>query len=87
MDHVSDSSVDKWNIFQVAGKEDIETIESMPHGTMIVWDSLDRIVEKPINKKSEDHFLSIAAKVKRHTEIMVFHRYLEKRKTKDLFQW
>lgn len=83
MDYVSDSS-GEWNIFQIAENEDIEAVESVGHGTLIVWNSLDRIVEKPVKRNSEDHFLSIAAKVKRHTE-MVFHRYLENGKLRIYF--
>lgn len=65
-----------WNILEIADDDDILLVNQMETGTMVVWEHLDRIVGTNESLITEDDFLSIAEKIKRHLE-MVFHRYIE----------
>ncbi|EPR65482.1 ATP-binding protein [Cyclobacterium qasimii] len=73
-----------WNILEIADDEDIATVNDIGTGTMIVWEHLDRIVGTKTSPNTEDDFLRVGEKVKRHLEL-VFHRYLEKSKLKITF--
>ncbi|MEP5341051.1 MAG: ATP-binding protein [Algibacter sp.] len=73
-----------WNILEFAEERDIDIVNQMEAGTMIIWENLDRIVGTPKLLNSEDDFFSVAEKIKRHLE-MVFHRYLENGKLNIIF--
>lgn len=73
-----------WNILEIADEKDIEKVEEMETGTMVVWEHLDRIVGVKESLITEDDFLSVAEKIKRHLE-MVFHRYIENGRINIIF--
>lgn len=78
-----------WKILNVANPGDIARVQSMKTGTLVVWENPDRLTSrsKKRNKRKnteEDDFYKTAAKIKRHIE-MIFHRYLETRKIKIIF--
>lgn len=83
MNYVTDQD-GGWNIFQIADDEDIRSIEATAKGTMVIWQDMDRITGTAEKLISEDDFLSIADKVKRHAE-MVFHRFIESGKLNIIF--
>jgi hypothetical protein len=73
-----------WNILEIADTDDIELIKGLGTGTMVVWEHLDRIVGTQESLNTEDDFLSVAEKIKRHLE-MVFHRYIENGRINIIF--
>lgn len=73
-----------WNILEIAEEGDVEKVNQMANGTMVVWEHLDRITGNSDEPDAEDDFLDVAEKVKRHLE-MIFHRYLETGKLNILF--
>lgn len=82
IDYATDKQTGGWHILHYADPKDIEEIEGMKQGTMVVWEHLDRMVEN--DEKSADEFYEIAGKIKRHIE-MVFHRFLENNQLKIWF--
>jgi hypothetical protein len=85
IDYVIDPETEGWKIVQVAEEEDIKLVEDMTTGTVVIWENLDRIMEVRKEKLlKEDDFYAVAAKVKRHIE-MVFHRYIETGKLNVIF--
>jgi hypothetical protein len=62
-----------WMLFEgpAPGSEDFTDIRAA-HGTLVLWESMDRIVTKAF---SPDHFLDLADEVEQHLA-MVFHRLL-----------
>lgn len=84
LDYVTAPDTEGWTILQAAEKDDLHKAEKMLHGTIVIWDNLDRIIELDKEEYSEDDFYLVAEKVKRHIE-MVFHRYLETGKLKIVF--
>lgn len=53
-------------------------LEKKNHGTMVIWEELDRIVA---NKFTIDDWLNLIDQIEAHLS-MVFHRYLEKKEKK-----
>lgn len=84
LDYLTTSETEGWTILQIASEEDLDTVEKMSNGTVVVWDNLDRIIEFGKEGYSEDDFYMVAEKVKRHIEL-IFHRYLETGKLKIIF--
>ncbi|MFT6923338.1 MAG: hypothetical protein ACJA1C_002351 [Crocinitomicaceae bacterium] len=70
-----------WNILEIADESDIQEVDKMDTGTMVVWEQLDRIIGTSETLTNEDNFLSSADKIKRHLE-MIFHRFIESGKLK-----
>jgi hypothetical protein len=57
----------------------IQPLESMPQGTIVLWEKLDRVVgtdTDPMDRRAEDAFLRLAERTERHLG-MIFHRYLD----------
>lgn len=79
LDHVQQT--DRWSLKKSAsqkGDELASPIDTMTHGTLVVWEKLDRIVGNAIaeDEKARDTFLTTVAQIKEHLE-MVFHQLLE----------
>jgi len=58
----------------------LNDLGNMPHGTIVLWEDLDRVVgeAKIDDQKAQDDFLEAVEVVENHLA-MVFHRFLEKR--------
>jgi hypothetical protein len=66
-----------WNILNTADKKDIERVNNLKNGTLVVWEELDRIIENGDSVVDQkDNFLDVADKIKRHLEL-IFHRFIE----------
>jgi Histidine kinase-, DNA gyrase B-, and HSP90-like ATPase len=81
LDYVN--QVDEWRLLHFPAEgaaEKLNTLESMIHGTIVLWECLDRVVgeTKQNDKKAQDDFLETVEIVENHLA-MVFHRFLEKR--------
>jgi hypothetical protein len=81
LDYVN--QVDEWRLLHGSAKgsaQKLNTLESMPHGTVVLWEVLDRVVGevKSDNQKAQDDFLETVEVIENHLA-MVFHRFLEKR--------
>ena len=71
---------DEWRLLKspAAGSQQrLSALDVMDHGTVVLWECLDRVVgdAKPDNELVHDHFLRAIEDVKLHLE-MVFHRFL-----------
>jgi len=84
LNYITAPETEGWTILHVADQTDLVNAERMTNGTVVIWDTLDRIVELKKKEYSKDDFYIVAEKVKRHLE-MVFHRYLETGKLKIVF--
>lgn len=76
LDFLAASADDGWHLLEGShpGSEiHIEALSDWDHGTLVLWELLDRVVTKGSTSKD---FLSIADSVEQHLG-MVFHRYLE----------
>ncbi len=81
LDHVK--QVDEWQLLHSAATgsdEKLASLQDMEHGTIVLWECLDRIVgdAKVENQKAQDDFLESVEDVEKHLGV-VFHRFLEKR--------
>jgi len=81
LDYVN--QVDEWRLLRspVGGSaEKLNTLESMIHGTIVLWECLDRVVgeAKTNDQKAQDDFFETIEVIENHLA-MVFHRFLEKR--------
>ncbi len=81
LDYVN--QVDEWRLLHTAAEgsaQKLNALETMSHGTIVLWECLDRIVgnAKTDDQKAEDDFLEMIEIVENHLA-MVFHRFLEKR--------
>lgn len=80
LDHVK--QVDEWQLLHSAAAgsdEKLASLQDMEHGTIVLWECLDRIVgdAKVDNQKAQDDFLEAVEEVEKHLGV-VFHRFLEK---------
>jgi hypothetical protein len=87
LDYVN--QVDEWRLLHGCAKGSVQklnALESMPHGTMVLWEVLDRVVgeAKSENQKAQGDFLETVEVVENHLA-MVFHRFLEKRHPLNLW--
>ena len=81
LDHVK--QVDEWQLLHsaaIGSEEKLASLQGMEHGTIVLWECLDRIVgdAKVENQKAQDDFLESVEEVEKHLGV-VFHRFLEKR--------
>jgi Histidine kinase-, DNA gyrase B-, and HSP90-like ATPase len=75
--------VDDWRLLHTPAEgsaQKLNDLGNMPHGTIVLWECLDRIVgrAKTNDQKAQDDFLEAVEVVENHLA-MVFHRFLEKR--------
>ena len=76
LDVIAQSKDDGWHLLEGPAKGSqalIAPLESQTHGTIVLWENLDRIVTSGY---SEQDFLDAVDRVEQHLA-MVFHRYLE----------
>ena len=78
LDHIA--KVKDWHLLRSATEEGISrlsVLEHLSHGTVVVWEKLDRLVGEASasNVKSRRHFLDAVKSVEDHIA-MVFHRYM-----------
>lgn len=81
LDYVT--QVDEWRLLHAPAEssaQKLNDLETMSHGTIVLWECLDRIVgvAKTDDPKAQDDFLEAVEVVENHLA-MVFHRFLEKR--------
>ena len=81
LDYVN--QVDEWRLLRSPAEgsaEKLNDLESMIHGTIVLWECLDRVVgeAKTNDQKAQDDFFETIEVVENHLA-MVFHRFLEKR--------
>lgn len=79
LDYVADVAKD-WKILHgpARGSEHfLAALERVPHGTLIVWEKLDRLVggSNTNDRRAHDAFLGVVERVAFHVS-MVFHRFL-----------
>lgn len=80
LDHIA--RVRDWQLLKeaVPGPHSrLDAINELAHGTLVLWEELDRIVQgnpEPSNEKAHDAFLELAEQVQNHLA-MVFHRFLD----------
>jgi Histidine kinase-, DNA gyrase B-, and HSP90-like ATPase len=77
------NQVDEWRLLRSPAEgsaEKLNNLESMIHGTIVLWECLDRVVgeAKTNDQKAQADFLETVKVVQNHLA-MVFHRFLEKR--------
>lgn len=75
--------VNEWRLLREPAHEStqrLQVLETMPSGTLIVWEHLDRVVASATtnDQKAHNDFLE-AIEVVEHHLAMTFHRFLEKR--------
>jgi Histidine kinase-, DNA gyrase B-, and HSP90-like ATPase len=75
--------VDDWRLLHTPAEgsaQKLNDLGNMPHGTIVLWECLDRIVDraKTNDQKAQDDFLETVEVVENHLA-MVFHRFLEER--------
>lgn len=76
LDVIAKSQDDGWLLLEGTANGSqvlIMPLENQAHGTLVLWENLDRIVTTGY---SEQDFLDVVDRVERHLA-MVFHRYLE----------
>lgn len=79
LDILRDDSSGFWSLLEgpAQGSERfLESLENLDHGTLVLWENMDRIV--PGGVKSQD-FLEVIDVIEKHLA-MVFHRYIASRK-------
>ena len=79
LDHVA--RVEEWQLLKnpaVGSDEILKPLLKLAHGTMVLWEDLDRVVGNVLTSDSGSHddFLSLIDRVESHLG-MVFHRFLE----------
>ena len=75
LDVLAASTDDGWHLMEgpaAESRQRLEPLSTVPHGTLVLWEILDRIVTRGF---SEQDFLDLMDVVERHFA-MVFHRYL-----------
>ena len=73
-------ATNNWQLLRVEPKDltgDVEKLEELKHGTMVVWERLDRLVGdvSSDNTRARQQFLASIRSVEEHVA-MVFHRFL-----------
>ena len=81
LDYVN--QVDEWRLLRSPAEgsaQKLNDLGNMPHGTIVLWECLDRVVGGAItdDQKAQDDFLKTVEVVENHLA-MVFHRFLERR--------
>jgi hypothetical protein len=81
LDYIARPDIGDWRLLSSPrpGSENlIAALDSVEHGTLIVWEGLDRIVSTAETdpKAAEDAFYKLADRIEQHLG-MVFHRFLE----------
>lgn len=72
--HVADQ--DDWLVQVPEDLAEVPLVDALgSSGTMIIWEDLDRLIEKRDGKPSLDHFVTRIDEARAHLEL-VFHRYL-----------
>jgi hypothetical protein len=74
---------DEWRLLRSPAEgsaEKLNMLASMIHGTIVLWECLDRVVgeAKTNDQKAQDDFFETIEVIENHLA-MVFHRFLEKR--------
>lgn len=77
------NQVNEWRLLRAPAEgsaSNVDRLESMPHGTIVLWECLDRIIDeaKIDDQKAQDDFWETVEVVENHLA-MVFHRFLQKR--------
>jgi len=80
LDYVADVAKD-WKILRGPASNSehlLAALERVPHGTLVVWEDLDRLVRSAAtnDRRAHDAFLGVVEKVVFHLS-MVFHRFLD----------
>ena len=76
LDVLAESRDDGWYLLEGPAEESLELLQpldSLEHGTLILWESLDRIITSGFG---EQDLLDLIDRVEQHLA-MTFHRYLE----------
>ena len=81
LDYIARPEVGDWRLLsapRTASENILAALDAIEHGTLVVWESLDRIVgsAKSEDKTAGDAFYNLAARVEQHLG-MVFHQFLE----------
>ncbi|MDZ5454439.1 ATP-binding protein [Labrys sp. ZIDIC5] len=81
LDYIAREDVGDWRLLSSprSGSEDLlSPLETVPQGTIVLWEGLDRIVGTGTMKDAaaENAFLALAERVEQHLA-MVFHRLIE----------
>lgn len=80
LDHLALPSTTGWQLLRFAHPDTGDQIHAIENqllnsGTQVLLEVLDRVVGKTGDKASEEHFVTLIARLREHLE-MVFHRYL-----------
>lgn len=72
---------DEWRLLKAGRRKDLEPFlefSGLKHGTLVLWEQLDRAVDKSpaASGEAQDRFLRLIDDVRAHLG-MIFHRYLE----------
>lgn len=74
LDRVAD--LDRWAVEKVARPESVPWADELDcDGTLVVWEKLDRLIEKTSASENAAHFARRVGEARAHLEL-VFHRYL-----------
>ena len=77
----------KWNLIKIPPPaKHLTHVRNSRSGTLILWENIDRLVKGTVKESNNDlnNFLKAAQSVKAHIA-MVFHRYIEQRRIKIIF--
>jgi len=81
LDVLANSEAGEWQLLEGADESSLADIEKLPKersGTLVLWETLDRLVPPGSNKQD---FLDAIDRIERHLS-MVFHRFLEPSRSK-----
>lgn len=76
LDYLKQDTGGDWSLLEGAeagSDEFLSSLESMPHGTIVLWEKMDRVTPQGVR---DQDFLNITDNVERHLS-MVFHRYID----------
>jgi hypothetical protein len=81
LDYIARPDIGDWRLLsspRPGSKHPFDTLASLEHGTLVVWEGLDRVVGSSAadDRAAGDAFYDMASRVEQHIG-MVFHRYLE----------
>jgi hypothetical protein len=92
LDYVADH--DEWRLLKASAPSGLATFDyfkGLPSGTLVLWEQLDRAVDKSpaLSKEAHNRFLQLIVDVNAHLA-MIFHRFLEgtanlRRSTLEIF--
>lgn len=78
LDHVQETR--QWQLLKAPRPDSAErlaAVEKLEHGTLVLWENLDRVVGSDTSDADSRHFYAAAERVERHLAA-VFHRFLTK---------